>query len=990
MRDQRLAIVVTPAAREDVRGRQGTLDGDVMRERLAQADTRFDVVVLDADRDLAEQIDALFDARPEGEWSVLFYASTRASVADDELFLCLDPAEPETGDALRDVVEVLKDRGGGPLVVILELCHEPSDDPLVSAEMVDHARRAIRAVSDDVELLAACSPVISSEASSPSAFTRAVLETLDEIDPGAGLNAFEVYDIVNDGRLLGIVRAMAHVAAEDSFMVLPASEVTVDVAETPDPPTPVDDAPTEPPSPVDDAPTEPPPAVARAREPDEADEEHAPLSTDEVTSPDHGVPFPEPSKRSLELDPPPPPHDLPPVSERAPQSLPPRSFPPTAQPDVDVVLDEARAQVRDGDHEGALASYRKALGLGSLEKEARGHVYRKMGTLKALQGKNPEAIANLEKALTLASDDETMTVLEQLLTLYTADHDHRAASTTQERILKALPEQHRLEALLRFGHAWLAMPGEQLRARQMLERAERVAPEHLEILGLLKDLGEAEGRTEEVLGLRRRIADATRNPRDRAAKLASLGVDLAKRGREDEALELLETSLDEDPTRLEPLAKIAEILSERQEWSELESSYRRMLARLPRLEPASVRAEVSWELNRRLGLVLRDHLDDPTLALAAFDRASDAKPSDAGVRKMAIDLARGVDDVDAAQRHLVALATLEPREPRIYRLLFDAFMKDNDVERASEAAAALVVLGAAADKERIVFEANRPEGAPKIAAPLSDEAWDRVVHREPELSAVSAIFDAVGAAAAAALAEVIKKTQAERLPSEKLRIDPDETTVSAARSLAWASRALGINAPTMYLDDKSPASYSAVLCDPPATRIGSGALRGRSVLELAFLAGRHITYQAPRHRLLALCPSIEDLSACFLAAVALATGEANGPPSMKRVVADLVPRIEAWLGGEELEQLKEAVEQFTEQGGRADLFRYVGSIERTSLRLGMLLCGDLGVAAALAGTGLFEGGYRDALSESDRVNELLGFVVSDAYTDVRSVLIAVD
>jgi hypothetical protein len=111
---------------------------------------------------------------------------------------------------------------------------------------------------------------------------------------------------------------------------------------------------------------------------------------------------------------------------------------------------------------------------------------------------------------------------------------------------------------------------------------------------------------------------------------------------------------------------------------------------------------------------------------------------------------------------------------------------------------------------------------------------------------------------------------------------------------------------------------------------------------------------------------------------------------MKRVVGDLAPRVQTWLGTEELAKLKVAVAAFTEGGGRADLTRWVAAIERTSLRAGLLLAGSLDVAIDLAKERLFEGGYRDVLTEAECMDELVSFQVSEAYAAVRELLAPLD
>ncbi|HRI71357.1 MAG TPA: hypothetical protein PK156_44295, partial [Polyangium sp.] len=118
----RLAIIATPSPSSDMRAPPGALDGDVLRARLQMADTAFQVAEVDPTIDLAEQLDALLAARRLGSGDeVLFYVSSLVAVSvDNEFFLCLDPSNPNTGDALTDVVAVFQDHVPGPILFILE------------------------------------------------------------------------------------------------------------------------------------------------------------------------------------------------------------------------------------------------------------------------------------------------------------------------------------------------------------------------------------------------------------------------------------------------------------------------------------------------------------------------------------------------------------------------------------------------------------------------------------------------------------------------------------------------------------------------------------------------------------------------------------------------------------------------------------------------------------------------------------------------------
>src|SRR6185436_4390617 len=116
----RLAIVATPAFLPDLRPAPGALDGDVIRSRLPLPVTDFRVVDLDPTVDLAEQLDTFFDQNPlTASTPVLFYASSTVALSEEgDLFLCLDPSNPGTGDALRDISLVFHDRVPGPIAFV--------------------------------------------------------------------------------------------------------------------------------------------------------------------------------------------------------------------------------------------------------------------------------------------------------------------------------------------------------------------------------------------------------------------------------------------------------------------------------------------------------------------------------------------------------------------------------------------------------------------------------------------------------------------------------------------------------------------------------------------------------------------------------------------------------------------------------------------------------------------------------------------------------
>src|SRR5262245_4870007 len=175
---------------------------------------------------------------------------------------------------------------------------------------------------------------------------------------------------------------------------------------------------------------------------------------------------------------------------------------------------------------------------------------------------------------------------------------------------------------------------------------------------------------------------------------------------------------------------------------------------------------------------------------------------------------------------------------------------------------------AAEARERFVFEEHRSDGVPKLSRPLRREAWE-LLRAEDRHRDVEAIFTAVGPAAIAIrLAQLVAEGRLPTLdPAGKQ--DPETSTASIVRSFNWAAHFLGVPLPAVYVRDDANVNLAAVPVEEPSVIAGGGVLRGKSLPELAFLVGRHLSYYLPPHRLLLYYASLEDLSALFVAAVKL-------------------------------------------------------------------------------------------------------------------------
>jgi len=401
-----------------------------------------------------------------------------------------------------------------------------------------------------------------------------------------------------------------------------------------------------------------------------------------------------------------------PTPEKEPSAAP---EPPTY---ADHVAQGDRLAARDA--EGALAEYKKALLLVTpAQKEERADVYVRIGQVKLLQDKRREAISNFEKATQLSPNHRP--ALEAIAKLSVEERDWRGVAATEEKLLATLTDPgERYGRLMEFGERWARVAYDAERARSAFLRAREIKPDDLDVLAKLAHIHEAAGAVEEAFALRVEIADKTADGPARAALYTALGTScLAERKDEEAALAFFEQALDADPEKLEPLATAATLLADRQEWSELEATYRRMLPRTDRIPEADIRRRVRWELNRRLALLFRDHLEDPEAALKALEKAIADLPRDMTTRQTAAALARDLGKWDLARGHLQACAQLDPMVVQTYHDLFDVFQKLGRPDQAWGAASVTAQLGHADQRERFIYDEGKTDDPPKPTRALN-------------------------------------------------------------------------------------------------------------------------------------------------------------------------------------------------------------------------------------------------------------------------------
>jgi polyhydroxyalkanoate synthesis regulator phasin len=339
------------------------------------------------------------------------------------------------------------------------------------------------------------------------------------------------------------------------------------------------------------------------------------------------------------------------------------------------------------------------------------------------------------------------------------------------------------------------------------------------------------------------------------------------------------------------------------------------------------------------------------------------------------------DTIDESAEELTRRIRSDPRDAASLHGLYRLYGRANDVDRQWLVANVLTYLDAADDAERATFAQHRQEGLIRPAASLAPESWKLLFHPDEELL-TGQIFAVIVPAVLLGRIATLRRDKALPRLDPAAKQDPKLSTVQAVRCFAWAGAILGIGAPPLYLDPEYEGAVDMVPAVPPSTRLGRHALSGRTPHELAFIAGRHLSYYRAEHFIRLLVPGIPDLEDLFLAALSIANAGIPLTAEMKRRVAPIARAIEPVLEPAAIDRLRGHFLRFLEEGGRTNLQRWATAAEKTACRAGLVLANDLRAAHAM----LAAEGSAGADTLRPRMDDLIVFLTSDRCNSLRKQL----
>lgn len=318
----------------------------------------------------------------------------------------------------------------------------------------------------------------------------------------------------------------------------------------------------------------------------------------------------------------------------------------------------------------------------------------------------------------------------------------------------------------------------------------------------------------------------------------------------------------------------------------------------------------------------------------------------------------------------------DPRDEEALHALYRLYGKQGDLDRQWCVAQVLAYLDVAKAEEKDLFGRHREAALIRPTAPVTPDAWRRLLFHPEEEPLVGEIFSVVVSAVLVGRLSAMRRDKQLVKVDPAKRQDPEKTTVQAVRCFAWASAILGMHAPALYADPDFEGMVEMVPGVPPSSRIGAQALSGRSAAELAFLAGRHLANYREEHFVKMLVPTARGLEDVFLAALSIGNPGLPMSAQVKQLVVPIAKAIEPILEPQSIDRLRGHFLRFVEEGGRTNLQRWSTAVERTCARTGLLLANDLKAAHAVLAA-------EDGAHAGEKMDDLMSFVVSDRYAKLR-------
>jgi hypothetical protein len=342
-----------------------------------------------------------------------------------------------------------------------------------------------------------------------------------------------------------------------------------------------------------------------------------------------------------------------------------------------------------------------------------------------------------------------------------------------------------------------------------------------------------------------------------------------------------------------------------------------------------------------------------------------------------------VDDLEVVAL-LEHTLTNEPRHLPSLRALSDAAQRQNDFDSAALASAVLICLDSGRPEDEVRSAWLATDGLPLAQRTLNDDDYEELLlSKGADVSILRVLGQLTNAAVEAGL---LAKSGYEELPKDATVLDPESSTVTVARSLAWAANFVSVATPELAMVPELPTQLELTVDGIDRLLISKQMGSGLSLAQLAFLGARHLSMLRPEFKWRAALDSAERLGSLIGHCVLYAREGSDFVKSVEDSERKAAKRFLSLLEAEEA-LLGRATDVF----GSLELdrtawtslaYQLLIATDRVLLRNGLLACASPAVAWQLT----LECPLRSPLSVDEQLDEIARFTTSRGHLTLRKSL----
>lgn len=616
------------------------------------------------------------------------------------------------------------------------------------------------------------------------------------------------------------------------------------------------------------------------------------------------------------------------------------------------------------------------------DEKKRGELFYWLGTAKIRLGNKKEGMNNLEKGVEY--DPDLIDSWKELSLLYIEEKQWDKAVSSLKRIAQLLAKDveladQRIESLLKAGEILYEQLNKIDEAEQIFKEVLEIAPDNrkalLKLMQLYNMKKEWTNLVETVLSL----AEIEEDPKILAKyyQTAAIINDIELK-RPIEALSYYQMALDNDPTLLQSFEAAVRILTDKQNWQELESLYNKVLNRLPEEFDKNVKIN----MYQALGELYHYRLNNREKAIEIYEKLIELDPEN---RMLMETLTKLYEDNprhgDKAIKLHNKLLSLNPFRIESYSWLRRIYNKGGLKDEEWCCTQALVSLHAASQEEEELYYKYKYNDIPEFKDSLTKELWYKyLLHPEEDIN-ITKIFETI----LPVIAKTISKPHAVFGIDRHQAIDLNQNDHPFTHLVKFISRTLEIEPPELYfIEDDIRGSAYMVTTEPPAMIAEKPALEAISSDDekirkgIAFVVAKQLAYTFSGHFVRFFLETGTAMKSWLTAALKYCIPNFPVSQEISAQVSEALSLIKKELKGDSKEILVEQVKTFIETKAEINLKRWARAVDFTTDRIGFLISGDLEIT-----TNAIRIDESETTGIKDRLKEILLFSINEDYFNIR-------